>query len=640
MTATNKKPRATANDPRSLGAADENAAQVAAIHRSFATITFAMDGTVIDVNANFLGAVGYTRDEVIGRHHRMFVKADYAASEEYVAFWERLRAGEVQATEFERVGKGGRRVWIQASYNPIFDHAGQPVKVIKYATDVSADRLRQETDRAERERMLTSSLRVKNALDGSRTTALIVDETFTIVYANESMLQLLRRHEAELQRDLPQFRADEVMGMCIDRMHKDPMRIRRLLQGLTAHLRSELRIGGRVFDQVVTPARNAEGRTVGWSLEWIDRTDERRAQTEIERVLKGAVGGDLTTRIEASRFEGFLRVVGDGMNGLLDSISESLRHVKVAVEQIGQAGAQLRTTSQMMSSGALELNRAAAESSEALGRTAESVKLNATSATSANELVAHTSRAAHTGQGRMEEMAVAMGEINGSAQQIAKIIKVIDEIAFQTNLLALNAAVEAARAGRHGKGFAVVAQEVRSLAERSARAAKETEQLIDDSVAKVSQGVRIADATRGALGEILGNVSRVVELVGQIAHASGDQSRTVSALSDSMRQVTESAQAGSQQSTEVASAAEELGRQMDVLNERLSTFRIAAAPPPAAAALPPGISPALLEQLLAMVRAQSPANTATGCPMPRATGTADPRAVLPLDADERGFRGF
>jgi methyl-accepting chemotaxis protein len=616
---------------------DEHKAELDAVSRSLAVITFSPDGTIQDANANFLRTVGYDREEIVGRHHRIFVDPTYAASVEYEDFWRGLRGGSFLNAEIQRIGKGGRPLWLQAIYSPVFGPEGAVTKIVKYAFDVTAERLRQAADRAEREQALTASLRVKGALDSSRTTALIVDETFTIVYANDSIMKLLRRHEAALQKDLPQFRADEVMGMCIDRMHKDPVRIRRLMQGLTQGYRSELRIGGRVFDQVVTPAKNSAGHTVGWSLEWIDRTDELAAQGDVERVIKAAVAGDLTGRVDAARYEGFLRSVGAGVNDLLDTVGESLRHVKVAVEQIGQAAAQLRSTSQMMSSGALQLNRAAEESAGALARTSESVKQNAGSAETANHLVAQTSRAAHTGQGRMEEMGAAMSAINGSAQQIAKIIKVIDEIAFQTNLLALNAAVEAARAGRHGKGFAVVAQEVRSLAERSARAAKETEQLIDDSVAKVTDGVRIADATRGALGEILANVSRVVDLVGQIAQGSGEQSTTITALSDSMRQVTESAHAGSQQSTEVASAAEELGRQMDVLNERISSFKIREAAK-RAPEIPAGVTPAMLQQLLGMLQSQGAANV-SGAAL-RATGSDDPRALLPLDADERGYRGF
>ncbi|HEY6882351.1 MAG TPA: methyl-accepting chemotaxis protein, partial [Polyangiales bacterium] len=333
--------------------------------------------------------------------------------------------------------------------------------------------------------------------------------------------------------------------------------------------------------------------------------------------------------------------------------ADAFRHVKVAVDQIGQASQELRSTSQMMSSSSLQLNRAAEESSHSLVRAASMVKATAENAAMANQLVSETSKAAQGGQGKMRELGGAMDAINGSAQQIAKIIKVIDEIAFQTNLLALNAAVEAARAGRHGKGFAVVAQEVRNLAERSAKAAKETAQLIEDSVSKVSQGVRMADSTTVALDDIIANVTKVVDLAAEIASASDEQARSIDTVASAMNQVSESAQAGSQQSSEVASSAEEMGRQMEVLLERLSQYKVGV--PPKEMGLPAGVSAELVEQIAAMLMAKGFAKTslapkrdndnartqATKQPaVARAAAASDPRAVLPLDRDERGFGSF
>jgi methyl-accepting chemotaxis protein len=624
--------------------------QIAAISRSMAVAEFALDGTILHANENFLHVMGYAKEEVVGRHHRMFLAPAQAAADNYAQFWSNLQAGKFQASEFSRVGKGGKEVWIQASYNPIFDIDGKPYKVVKYATDITAQKLAARDD-AERRQLLSDSLRIRSALDGTTTVVLIADENFNIVYANESALKLFHQHEAAIQKDLPQFRADKIVNGSMDMFHKNPAHQRQMLARMQGHHRAQIKLGGRVFNLIAGVARDNAGNLAGFTTEWVDVTDEVATQREVERVLTAAVGGDLTLRIDTSQFSGFFRGIGDNMNRLIDSLSGALGSAKVAIEQVSQAATQLRTTSQMMSSSAVQLNQAADQSSTALTRVAEGVKANAENAAMANQLVTQTSIAAKSGQTRMEEMSSAMSAINNSAQQIAKIIKVIDEIAFQTNLLALNAAVEAARAGRHGKGFAVVAQEVRSLAERSAKAAKETAALIEDSVTKVDQGVMIANGTRDALKEIVSNVLKVVDLAADIAAASREQSTGVSSVTESMREVTLGAQAGSQQSNEVAAAAEEMGRQMAVLKERLDEYRVKSA----ASTLPviAGVPQALLEQVLASLRASglvAPANAsgakAEPAAQPAANGktnghrSADPRVALPLDRDERGFGGF
>ncbi len=624
-----------------------------AISRSMAVIEFDLDGNVREVNDNFCAAMGYDKSEIIGKHHRLFVEPAYASSPAYKEFWAKLRSGQFVGGEFKRLKAGGEVIWLQATYNPVFDANGKPHKVVKFAQDVTQqveerERLARETTKA-----VETGLRIRTALDGSTTNILVTDADLNIVYANNTFLKLLKEHEAAFQRELPQFRVGDLIGTNIDRFHRNPGHQRQLLANLHGHHRSKLTLGGRTFELIAASARDESGKAVGFSIEWLDKTDELKAQSEVQRVLSGAVEGDLTQRIPAQEYQGFLRVLGDGMNSLLDSVSDSFRQVKVAVEQIGQASVQLRSTSHLMSSSSVQLNRAASESSSALGRASEMVKANAENAAMANQLVSQTSTAAQDGQSRMTEMSEAMEQINASSQQIARIIKVIDEIAFQTNLLALNAAVEAARAGRHGKGFAVVAQEVRNLAERSAKAAKETAQLIEDSSAKVGQGVRIATVTGEALKDIVQNVTKVVDLAGEIATASGEQAKALRGISESMGQVTEGAQSGSQQSNEVASAAEEMNRQMEVLTQRIAKYRLATVAQTPAAALA-GLSPEMVAQLMAMLQsgavpsasvkpapAAAPANGhANGHTNGKANGHGDPRAILPLDRDERGFGGF
>jgi methyl-accepting chemotaxis protein len=637
--------------PKQRSNAAERQRRFQAVDENMAMIEFDLEGTILDANARFLRVMGYERAEVVGKKHRLFVEESYAASDAYRQFWAALRAGETQTAEYRRLGKGAAVVWLQASYVPVRDSSGATVGVVKLAQDRTTEKTRELEEARENARVALEAARVKSAVDASNVPMMMADKDFTITYINQSMLAMLTRSEPMIRSRVPNFSVQGLIGTNIDTFHRAPQATRHKIAGAARPFKVSLELGGLTIEQVVVPARAPDGSVLGYSVEWHDQTEQLAAQSEVEAVLKAAVAGDLSKRLEVSRFTGFIRQVSEGMNRLLDSMSGSLGQVKVAVDQIGEASSQLRATSQMMSAGSLQLNRAAEDSSVSLNRAADMVRSNAENASMANQLVTQTSAAAQDGQARMEDMSAAMGEINASAQQIAKIIKVIDEIAFQTNLLALNAAVEAARAGRHGKGFAVVAQEVRNLAERSAKAAKETAQLIEDSVNKVELGVRIAADTRGALDDIIANVGKVVDLAGEIATASGEQSRTLGAVSESMTQVTENAQAGSQQSSEVASAAEEMGRQMEVLRQRLSSYTLAAVA--AQPGLPGGISPELMEQIAAFLGARgltpqarawerptSNDNAAPAHPPVKATGTADPRAVLPLDHDERGFRGF
>jgi methyl-accepting chemotaxis protein len=231
-------------------------------------------------------------------------------------------------------------------------------------------------------------------------------------------------------------------------------------------------------------------------------------------------------------------------------------------------------TSQTLSQGATEQAASLEEISASINEMAKQVNDNAQGASEANG-VANTQReAAVRGKQQIDDTVKAMAEINSSSQQISKIIKAIDDIAFQTNLLALNAAVEAARAGKHGKGFAVVADEVRNLAGRSAKAAKETAELIESSTGKAERGLQEAQRTEQSFIEILEGAGKVAEVVGSIAQASNAQAASINQITQGLSQVDTVVQQTTASAEETASAAHELASQSGELEKLLSAFRI------------------------------------------------------------------
>ncbi|MBS0374019.1 MAG: PAS domain-containing protein [Proteobacteria bacterium] len=552
---------------RKSGGQEDRAAILAAMSRSQAVIEFNVDGTIITANDNFLKTLGYSLEEIRGKHHRIFVEASQRESGAYQEFWAKLRRGEFEAGQFKRIAKDGREVWIQATYNPVLDAAGRPYKIIKFALDVTAQAI--------------DAQRIRTALDKVSSSVMVADPDGKIIYMNEAVVSMFRSTAGEIRKQLPQFDADRVLGANIDTFHKSPSHQRNLLGALRSTHTAEITLGDAILRIIATPVIDNSGRRLATVVQWIDRTAEVSTEREIAYVVDAAQNGDLTRRIRIDGTDGFFRALGDGINKILEGNSSLVQQVKDSVGEVFRSAEEISNGNANLSQRTEEQASSLEETASSMEQMTSTVRQNADNAAQANQLAAAARGQAEKGGAVVSQAVVAMTAINGSSKKIADIIGVIDEIAFQTNLLALNAAVEAARAGDQGRGFAVVASEVRGLASRSAEAAKEIKSLIQDSVSKVDQGSRLVNESGQTLAEIVSSVKKVTDIVSEIAAASAEQATGIDEVNKAVTQMDEVTQHNAALVEEASAAAQALSEQASRLDGLMSRYTVMAQDAPA-----------------------------------------------------------
>ncbi len=474
-------------------------------------------------------------------------------------------------------------------------------------------------DIAEAKRVADENLRIKIALDNVSTGVMIANPDRQIIYANNSVIRILKGAEADIRKQLPNFNADQMIGTNIDTFHKNPAHQAQLLKTITNTHVANLEIGGRHLRVSASPVINAQGARLGAVAEWLDRTGEVTVEQEVANMVQGAMRGDFEQRLALEGKDGFFRQMADGLNRLAEVTSTGLKdvaHVLTAVAQgdltqkveadyegifgqlkddtnttverlkevigrIKDATEAINTASQEIAAGNTDLSSRTEEQASSLEETSSSmeqlnatVKNNAENARQANDLARSSNEIATRGGEMVKRVVSTMSDIQGSSKKIADIIGVIDSIAFQTNILALNAAVEAARAGEQGRGFAVVATEVRNLAQRSATAAKEIKTLIAESVDKVENGAHLVEQAGQTMDEVVTSFQGVATLVTDISNASREQSGGIEQVTQAVSQMDEVTQQNAALVEQAAAAAESLEEQARGLMQAVSMFKL------------------------------------------------------------------
>ncbi|BDZ73342.1 hypothetical protein GCM10025856_10610 [Methylophaga marina] len=539
--------------------------QFDAINKVMGVISFEMDGTIIDVNENFLKVVGYSREDVIGKHHRMFATSELAQSAEYAEFWTKLNRGEFDSGEYKRIANGGKEIWLQASYNPILDMNGKPFKVVKFATDITETKLQRANFEGQISAINKAMGVISFNMDG--TIRSVNDNFLNVVgYSREEVVgkhhRMFAVPEVAQSPDYIEFWAKLNRGEFdsgeYQRVGKDGKDI-----WLQASYNPIFDLNGKPYKVVKYASDITEEKHLQF--------DVQKALSATSMVMNALAQGDLT-RLMDGEFEGEFALLQQAVNGSISKIS-------TIVQDIIEASISISSAASEISQGNTDLSQRTEEQASSLQETAASmeeltstVRQNSDNARQANQLAVDARSKAEKGGNVIQEAIQAMAAISTSSKRVADIIGVIDEIAFQTNLLALNAAVEAARAGEQGRGFAVVASEVRNLAQRSAAAAKEIKELINDSGEKVREGSTLVNESGKTLEEIVEGAKKVGDIISEIAAAGTEQTSGIEQVNQAVTQMDEMTQQNAALVEQAAAASESLDEQGKHLEEMMQFF--------------------------------------------------------------------
>ncbi len=494
---------------------------------------------------------------------------------------------------------------------------GRTDEIGKLFNTIKTTQVKLGFDVIDKQQITSHALRVKAALDQVTTNVTLSNDQGKLIYMNQSCHKLfdgLLEHSSDSKLST----SNDLIGTSLVDFFPDDT-LKQIYSGqLEKDTQTEFNAWGRSFELMISPVYDENQTYQGRITQWLEITEERSIEQEFDQIIKAANSGNLSQRADMSNKEGFFARLAEQLNALLD-VNESVVNDTVRVftalaqgdltqtidaaydgafgdiksnanatvgkltsimSEIRESAANVRQGANEIAQGNLNLSERTEAQAASLEETAASmeemtgtVRHNSDNSREADELATATRSLAEKGGHAAEEAVTAMQEINSSSRKIADIIGVIDEIAFQTNLLALNAAVEAAHAGDQGRGFAVVASEVRNLAQRSAGAAKEIKELIEDSVTKVDGGSYLVEASGQTLTEIIDSVKKVSDIISEISSAGIEQTTGIEQTNKAILHIDETTQQNTALVEETAAASEALGEQSQKLSELVSFFR-------------------------------------------------------------------
>ena len=587
-----------------------------ALGKSLAIIEFDPTGTIRWANENFCQALGYTLDEIKGRHHSMFCEPSYAQSADYKAFWAKLGRGEFDAQECRRIGKGGKEIWIQASYNPVLSATGKVTRVVKVATDITQAKIKAADDAGKIAAINRAQAVIEFTVDGE------------VIDANRNFCQALgytldeikgRHHSMFCEQSYVQSAEYKAFWAKLGRGEFDAQECRRIGKG-----------GKEVWIQAsYNPILDPNGKVTKVVKFATDVTERVIAVETLAAGLSDLADGNLQQSINIS-FPPALEKLRCDFNKAVSKLEATIRSVVGSTGTITEGAREISTAADDLSRRTEQQAASLEETAAALDQITATGKKAAEGAHHAREVVSSAKEDAEKTGIVVRKTVEAMGGIEKSSQQISQIIGVIDEIAFQTNLLALNAGVEAARAGDAGRGFAVVASEVRALAQRSADAAKEIKGLISTSSMQVAEGVQLVAETGKALERILEQVVDINKVVVDIAAGAQEQATGLTQVNTAINQMDQATQQNAAMVEESTAAGHSLAQEALQLIELVAQFRVSGG-----ATLAPDRSPSAIVRSI-----HKPASSSHGAARPKSKMHSVAVARKPEMALETDWQDF